>query len=182
MKQFFLGVFLIGVFMLNGQDVCHGAIISTNYDQSKYFEVIDVNHQLDFSVAHEGRNHIIQADSTTIIIEKGKTLFQSGIQLGHYNKNAFKLSTGKEILETRTEDGWEYRLDDELILTAYFSLDRVEDCYYLCFETMEWNEESKLSAYLVAARFTKSVPMSRISLTAEDILDIFVDVLYFFTI
>jgi hypothetical protein len=182
MKQLVIVFFLVGLLSAKGQDVCHGAVISTVYGESKYFEVIDTNHQLDFTVSRQKRKSYIQTSHNLYRLEKEDELFLGDSLISRYNKGAWQLPSGKTLIETRTEEGWEYRLNGELILNAYFSLDRVEDCYYLCFDAKEWSEESKLSAYLVAGRFTKSVPMSRISLTAEDMLDIFVDVLYFLSI
>lgn len=182
MKQLLLGVFCVLAFFARGQDVCHGAEISTVYGQSKYFEVIDAQHQLDFSVYRNKKNHFIRTGADSLRIEKGKSVYQHGKLLAVYSKGEITLNSGQKINEIATNDGWDYRLEGQSILQVYFSLDRSQDLYYLCFQTNEWNQEAKLAAYLASARFTKSVPMSRISFTAEDVVDIFVDVLYFLSI
>lgn len=182
MKQLFLGLCVAVSFLANGQDLCHGAVIPTVYGQSDYFEVIDIHHQFDFSVSRQNRKHLISTERDSLWITKGKYLYQRGVLLAEYDKGVITLKSGQNITEIRTEDGWMYRMDDCLILQVYFSLDRVEDSYYLCFETNDWTENASIAAYIASARFTKSVPMSRISLTAEDVVDILVDVLYFLSI
>jgi hypothetical protein len=183
MRTVFIFIFYALSNLLIGQDnVCHGAVIPTNYSASDYFEVIDVNHRLDFSVFRQKKTHFIQTANVEYRLEKDETLYINQQVLAEYSKGSLKLKSGKVIVEQQTEEGWEYRLNDEVILNAYFSLDRVEDCYYLCFDAKEWNEETKLSAYIAAARFTKSVPMTRFTIIADVLLDIFVDVLYFLSI
>mgnify|MGYP003635268460 CR=1 FL=1 len=183
MKAVFIFMFFALSSLLFGQDnVCHGAVIPTNYSASDYFEVVDVNHRLDFSVSRKKRTHFIQTSNNLFRLEKGEVLYFNDSVIAEFEKGKWKLNMGQIISEQQTEDGWVYRLNEEVILTAYFSLDRVEDCYYLCFDAEEWNDASKVSAYVVAARFTKSVPMSRFTIAADVLLDIFVDVLYLLSI
>ena len=182
MKKLLFFVFIGLSLQLSAQEYVLHTTISSKYREANWFSVYDGNGDFISEFVRTKGQRKFYIDSTVFTLKHRKTLIANGDTLAVYKRGKINVSGFSEkIQEIEVNNGWDYVLNGERILSVVYEVDRSNDTYAIQLNSSEWNAAVEAATYISLGRFDKNVVMSY-EIFTDEVLDVMFNLLYFFTI